>query len=105
MIPVIRDGKPADLAVLFELQALRLGLYGMEGIDRRAIRRLRHSRWWLETRFLLQAHGATEAEIAHLMDIHPRGCPCWRCVRQLNRWAKAQRDKLKKKAAGPKVGG
>lgn len=80
--------------ILFELVALRLGLYGLADVDRSAIRRLARSRYWLETRFLLREHGATEAEISELMRTHQPGCPCWYCVLRLNRRARAHHAKL-----------
>lgn len=89
----------------FELQALRLGLYGLDGIDRRVIRSLSRGPLWLETRLLLQSYGIAESDIAELTGVHRSGCPCWACVLRLNQRARVHRDKLKAKAAGPKVGG
>jgi hypothetical protein len=77
-----------------ELLALRLALHGYDGLDRRAVRALGRSTLWLETRNLLREHGFTEAEIATLIAVHPRGCPCWKCVQALNRAAHKHRARL-----------
>ena len=69
----------------FELLALRLYVHGPEAAERRPIRALARSPLWLETRCLLRSHGFSEAEIATLMQVHPQGCACWKCVMALYR--------------------
>jgi hypothetical protein len=64
----------------FELFALRLEAYGPTAVTLPVVRRLASTEVWLELRMLLREHGFTEAEIAYLMDVHPPGCPCWKCA-------------------------
>jgi hypothetical protein len=86
--------QPKQIDARLELLALRLGLYGADGIDRRDIRALARSHLWVETRNLLRQYGFTKAEVNNLMgQPHPVGCACWRCVIKLNR---AARDHLKR---------
>jgi hypothetical protein len=82
MIRRIRDGVSDRL--LLERLALALLVHGPTAATIRAVRPLAYSPLALEARNLLREHEFTEAEIAQLMGIHPRGCPCWRCVRALH---------------------
>ena len=72
----------------FERLALGLIVHGPTAATIATVRPLAYSPLWLETRNLLREHGFTEAEIAHLMNKHPAGCPCWECVIALNRAAR-----------------
>jgi hypothetical protein len=58
------------------------------------VRPLARSPFWLETRSVLREYGFTEAEIAHLMGLHPSGCPCWECIKRLRDRVKAHQRKL-----------
>lgn len=80
----------------FELQALRLGIYGLEGINPRTIRRLSRGPLWLETRLLLQSYDVAKSDIAELTGVHRMGCPCWACVLRLNHYVRAHRRKLER---------
>jgi hypothetical protein len=86
----------------FELLALRLHVHGLPAIEgnRAIIRGLARSPLWLETRFLLREHGCTDAEVAVLMGIHPKGCACWECVRALYRAVHRSRFGTKKRRVG-----
>src|SRR5262245_37486792 len=79
-----------------ELFALRLYVHGPEGINLPAVRRLARSSFGLDVRLILKGYGFSEAEIAHLMNVHPRGCPCWSCVVSLHR---AVRRALKRRTS------
>src|SRR5215467_7724431 len=83
-----------DARARIELLALRLGLHGPSAATLRVCRPLGRSKHWLEVRILLREHGFSEAEIAHLMNVHPRGCACWECVRKLRDAVKRHRRKL-----------
>jgi hypothetical protein len=82
MIRRTRDAVPSR--VRFERLALALLVHGPTAATIRAVRPLAYSALALETRNLLREHEFTEAEIAQLMGIHPRGCPCWQCVKALH---------------------
>jgi len=71
--------------VLLERLALGLIVHGPTVATLRAVRPLARSPLWLETRNLLREHGFTEEDISYLMGAHARGCPCWECLRALNR--------------------
>ena len=78
----------------FELQALRLEVYGPDGLDVRTVRTLARSPLRLEMRLLLRSAGFSEAESAELMDwTHPPGCACWKCVIALNKAVRERRPK------------
>lgn len=85
----------------FELLALRLYVHGPEAATWKAVRPLGRSPLWLETRSLLREHGFSAAEIAHLMGIHPPGCPCWDCVVALNLAVRNRTEKLKRRKKPP----
>ena len=78
----------------FELLALRLNLHGPTAATLRTVRPLARSPLWLETRSLLREHGFTEAEMSHLMGMHPQGCACWGCIKRLRESVKAHRRRL-----------
>lgn len=69
----------------FELQALRLYVYGPDGLDVRTVRTLARSPLWLEIRCMLRSAGFSEMETAELMNwTHALGCACWECVQTLH---------------------
>ena len=76
-----------------ELLALRLEVYGPDGMDIRTVRVLARSPLWLEMRCLLRAAGYSEAESAEFMNWqHPLGCACWKCVRALHKAVRRTRS-------------
>jgi hypothetical protein len=88
-----------SVRVRYELLALRLYVHGPEAVSRRVVRGLSRGGLWLETRNLLRSNNFAEAEIASLMGLHRKGCPCWNCVIALNRAVRRTTNRRKRPPA------
>ena len=88
--------------VLLEQLAYGLALHGPTSATPEAVKALARSPLWLETRSLLREHGFLEYDINLLMNTHPQGCACWRCVRRLRDSVLRHRRKLSALAGTPR---
>ena len=77
MTPGTRAAKRPSAREQLDLLAFQLEVDGQMAVTLPVTRRLARTEVWLELRILLREHGFTEAEVAHLMNRHPAGCPCW----------------------------